>query len=150
MAYITTADLESRLGSTLYARLTDRVSGTTADETVAGGIVAQAEALADSYLARRYATPVDLATHPELAEVLRARVLDVAEYLAWRDSPFVTDVPERVRLVHGDAEGWFVGLAAGEVELPALRPPASRTAVDDSPRYVAEPRKFTADELDGL
>ncbi len=150
MAYITTTQLSARLGSTLYARLTDRVGGTTADETVAAEIVAQAEALANAYLARRFATPVDLAAHPELADVLRARVLDVAEYLAWRDSPFVTDVPERVRMVHADAQEWFAAVAAGTLDLPASSPPASRTAVDDSPRYAAGPRKFTADELDGL
>lgn len=150
MAYITTTQLESRLGSTLYARLTDRVNGTTADAAVAQQIVDDAEALADSHLATRYATPIDLTAHPELADVLLARVLDLAEYLAWRDTPFVADMPERVRLLHEDAGGWFAAIASGELELPASSPPASRTAVDDAPRFTEPPRRFTHDELDGL
>ncbi len=150
MAYITITQLQSRLGSTLYARLTDRVNGTTADSTVAQQIVDEAEALANSYLAKRYATPIDLTAHPELSNVLETRVLDLAEYLVWRDSPFVTDIPERVRLLHDETPDWFTSIASGEIDLPASSPPASRTAVDDSPRYTEPPRRFTHDELDGL
>jgi phage gp36-like protein len=150
VAYITTTQLESRLGSTLYARLTDRVNGTTADATVAQQIVDGAEALANAHLARRYATPIDLTAHPELADILAARVLDLAEYLAWRDSPFVNVIPDRVLLLHDETSRWFAGIAAGEIDLPASSPPASRTAVDDSPRFTAPPRRFTHDELDGL
>jgi phage gp36-like protein len=150
VAYITTTQLQSRLGSTLYARLTDRVNGTTADGTVAQQIVDEAEALANAHLAKRYATPIDLTAHPELADVLEARVLDLAEYSAWRDSPFVTDIPERVRLVHEEASQWFASIEAGEIDLPASSPPASRTAVDDSPQFTEPPRWFTHDELDGL
>ena len=44
MAYITTTQLSDRLGSTLYARLTDRVNGTTANAGVGQQIVDEAEA----------------------------------------------------------------------------------------------------------
>ena len=150
MAYITTTQLQSRLGSTLYARLTDRVNGTTADPTVAQQIVDEAEAVANSHLAKRYATPIDLTTHPELSGILEARVLDLAEYLGWRDSPFVADIPERIRLMHDETSDWFASIASGKIDLPASAPPASRTAVDDSARYTEPPRSFTHDELDGL
>ena len=150
MAYTTISQLQSRLGSTLYARLTDRVNGTTADATVAQELVDQAEALANARLARRYATPIDLTAHPELTDILEARALDLAEYLAWRDSPFANDIPERVRLVYEETLQWFASVAAGAIDLPASSPPASRTAVDDSLRYTASPRPFTHDELDGL
>jgi len=96
------------------------------------------------------ATPIDLTAHPELSNVLETRVLDLAEYLVWRDSPFVTDIPERVRLLHDETPDWFASIASGEIDLPASSPPASRTAVDDSPRYTEPPRRFTHDELDGL
>ncbi|GAG33214.1 unnamed protein product, partial [marine sediment metagenome] len=56
MAYITITQLSARLGSTLYARLTDRVNGTSADAAVAQQIVDEAEAVADNYLSVRYAT----------------------------------------------------------------------------------------------
>jgi phage gp36-like protein len=149
MAYITTTQLSERLGA-LYARLTDRVSGKTADSAVAQQIVDEAEAQANSHLARRYATPVDLSAHPELAQILEARVLDLAESIAWRASPFVSDVPDRVRLLSDEAMRWFRAVAAGDVDLPAVSPPASRTAADDAPRVSDSDRKFTAEELDGL
>ncbi len=150
MAYITTTQLSDRLGSTLYARLTDRVDGTVADADVAQQIVDEASAEADGYLAVRYATPVNLSDHPELCDILEARVLDLAEYHAWVSSPFVNDPPERVHTLRAAATRWFTEIAAGELALPAASPPASTSASDDEPRYSVTERKFTADELDGL
>lgn len=150
MAYITTTQLSQRLGATVYARLTDRVTGSAADSAVAQQIVDEAEAEADSYLAQRYATPVDLAARPELENILEARVLDVAEYLAWKSSPFVAGVPQRVQALYQATLRWFEALAAGRLTLPAAAPPAAPTAQDDGPRYTSEDRTFTADELDGL
>lgn len=150
MAYIDTSDLSNRLGTTLYARLTDRVNGTTASSAVAQQIVDEAEAEANSYLGRRYATPVDLAAHPELADVLGQRTLDLAEYIAWRGTPFVSDVPNRVKGMYENARRWFEKVGAGKTHLPADTPPAARVAEGDAPRYSAQIRTFTADELDGL
>lgn len=150
MAYATTTQLSDRLGSTLYARLTDRVNGAVASGTVAQEIIDQAEAVVDGYLARRFATPIDLVTRPELTDALRLRTLDVAEYLAWRGSPFVTDIPERARLLHDEATRWLEAVASGSLDLPAAAPPAPRVARDDGPQFEANDRAFTADELDGL
>jgi phage gp36-like protein len=150
VAYITISQLSERLGTTIYARLTDRVNGTTADATVAQQIVDEAEAEANSYLARRYATPVDLVAHPELAGILAARVLDLAEWAAWKSTPFVSDPPARVQSLYAEALRWLAEVAQGGLSLPAAAPANSPTADDDGPRYVAEPRAFTADELDGL
>jgi len=150
MAYITVAALSSRLGAGLYARLTDRVSGTTADPVVAQQIVDECEAVADSYLARRYATPVDLVAHPEVAAVLAARVLDLAEYAAWRGSPFVTDLPQRVQKLAQQAGAWFEAVACGEVLLPAAVVPPSGHADARGPLYTAPERPMRAEELDGL
>jgi phage gp36-like protein len=150
MSYITTTQLSARLGSTLYARLTDRVNGTTADAAVAQQIVDQAQALADSYLSMRYATPINLVAHPELSEILEARVLDLAEHIAWRASPFTSDIPDRVLFLNEEALRWFAAIARGELTLPATAPLASRTAENDAPRFASTPRTFTARELDGL
>ncbi len=150
MAYVTIAQLSARLGSTLYARLTDRVNGTTADDTVAQQVVEEAEAEADSYLARRYQTPLDLSAHPELANVLQVRVLDLAEYGTWKSSPFVSDPPQRVHSLARAAVNWFADVASGRLALPAASAPAPTTATDDGPRVSASERKFTAGELDGL
>lgn len=150
MAYITTAQLAARLGADLYARLTDREGGALASEQTAAQIVAEAEALVNSMLATRYATPIDLAAHPELADVLAARTLDVAEGLAWRGSPFASDIPERVRTLAEQADLWLAAVAGGKAVLPASAPPAARTSVLDSPRHSSSARAFTHDELDGL
>jgi phage gp36-like protein len=148
--YITINDLAERLGSPLYARLTDRVQGTTADDDVAAQIVADAIAEADSCLARRYRTPVDLTTHPELTTVLAARVLDLAEYLAWKGSPFVSDPPHRVHQLYATARQWFGDVATGRLVLPAAAPLAGPTGADHGPHTRGTPRDFTHDELDGL
>lgn len=150
MAYVTLQQFKDRLGQALYDRLTDRVSGVTGNDAVGQQIVDEAEALVNSYLARRYATPVDLAQHPELADVLAVRVLDVAEYLAWQGSPFVSDLPDRVEVLQGQVVRWLEKVASGQVELPVSSPLGAPVASDDGPRYAATERKFTADELDGL
>lgn len=150
MAYITITQLSSRLGSTLYARLTDRVNGSVADATVAQQIVDESEAEADSYFSVRYATPIDLTAHPELSNMLEGRVLDLAEFAAWAGSPFVNDMPERVEMLQRAALKWLQDIAAGIVNLPGASSLAGPTAVDDSPRFTARDRTFTGDELDGL
>lgn len=150
MAYVTVSDLSARLGTSMYGRLTDREDGETPQADVAQQVIDEAEAEANSYLAQRYATPVDLSAHPELADLLAARVLDLAEWNAWKSSPFANDPPARVQRVYEVALRWLQDVAAGRIPLPASAPPTSRTAVDGSPRYVVTPRAFTADELDGL
>lgn len=149
MAYIDIAQLAQRLGPPAYARLTDRDSGHSADDGIAQQIVDEAQAEADAYLARRFATPLDLSLHPELAPLLAARVLDLAEHAAWRSSPFVANVPPRVAAARSQALAWLERLAAGALELPAAATPPSRTGADDSPRASGAPRTLTADELAG-
>jgi phage gp36-like protein len=148
MPYLTTADLAARLGADLYARLTDRVGGASADSAVAQQLIDEAAAESDALLAARYATPVDLVEHPELADLLAARVLDIAEYNAWKSSPFVTAVPDRVRALYDAALRWLGDVARGALPLPGAIAPAP----DRAPhlRIVSAPRTLTANELDGL
>lgn len=150
MAYVTTTELSARLGATMYARLTDRDNGTTANAAVAQQVITEAEAELHELLAARFATPIDLAAHPELAAVLAGRVLDIAEYRAWRGSPFVSTIPGRVRLLYEDALRWLREVAAGATELPAAGPPAPAPAVDNGPRYRSPGRTATREELDGF
>lgn len=150
MAYITTTQLSARLGSPLYARLTDRVNGDTADVTVAQEIVAEAEAVANAALAVRYRIPVDLSANPELAAILASRTLDIAEFLAWKSSPFTSDIAERVRLAFEEASAWLASVARGEVPLPAATVPAATPLSTDGPYVRSAGRLFTHEELDGL
>lgn len=151
MAYTTTSALQARLGTSVYARLTDRVAGTTADSTVAQQILNEADAEVNAHLARRYQTPVDLAARPELAEVLEARTLDLAEYFAWRGSPFVSDLPQRVKAMHAQALQWLQAVSEGRVDLPAIETDEAAAANSTQVRFDAGGgRTFTAEQLDGL
>lgn len=150
MAYATTTQLATRLGSPLYARLTDRVNGGIADAAVAQEIVTEAEAVVNAALAQRYRTPVDLTANPELAAILASRTLDIAEFLAWKSSPFTSDIAERVRTAFDDASAWLQAVARGEVPLPAATVPAATPASADGPFVSSAPRQFTRNELDGL
>lgn len=150
MSYITTDQLAGRLGSTLYARLTDRVNGAVPDHDVAAAIIAGAAAVANGYFAQRYAVPLPLATSPELAFIVTTRVLDLAEYHAWQSSPFVSSPPQRITANYAAAVRWFEDIASGRLPLPAASitapPAANRTAT----RHHAPPRTLTAEELSGL
>lgn len=148
MAYVTTDQLKARLGDTMYARLTDRIAGATASTTIAQELIDEAEAIVNSRLAVRYATPVDVSANAAVAAVLLARVLDVAEGLAWRASPFVTDVPDRVRVIEEDAERWLASVASGGATLPGV--PSAASAPAGEVHYTCGVRAFTSDELNGL
>ncbi len=151
MVYISPADLYQRLGAALYARLTDRVNGHTADEEVALTIVQEAEAEADGYLAVRYVTPVDVQAYPAAGDSLRPRVLDLAESIAWRASPFVCDLPTRVDDLQAAARKWFDEAARGIVALAApLLPAATAPPAGATPLHRGSARMFTTTGLDGL
>ena len=77
-------------------------------------------------------------------------MLDLAEYAAWKSSPFVGTAPPRVHLLYAAALQWLEAVARGGLVLPAASPPNSTTAADDTPRGAGAARVFTADELDGL
>jgi len=125
MSYITAADIEERLGSAAYVQLTDDAGTGSADPDKVEEARAGAEGEADSYFAVRYATPVDLSAHPELAAVLKSFVLDLAEYrLHARRPPMPADVVRR----RGEAIAWLGRVAAGAVQLPSTVTPATSPA----------------------
>ena len=134
MAYVTTTQLSARLGSTVYARLTDRVNGTTANDTVGQQLVDEAQAEFESYVATRYATPLDLTAHAELRRAVETHVLDIAEYFAWRGSPFVSDVPTRIHDLYAESLAWLRDVAAAKVDLPAAAPLRAAVAESDAAR----------------
>ncbi len=148
MPYATEPDLAARLGAALYARLTDREAGETADAVQGGELIRAAESLLDAHFTRRYRVPLDPAATPELADLLRTRTLDVAEHLAWRQSPFIGDMPARVQQLHGETLAWLQQVAAGRLDLPGHPPPSADAA--RIAHYTATPRRFTHDELDQI
>jgi phage gp36-like protein len=117
MAYATNADILRRLGPTLYVQLTDDVESGTADEDKVTEARVAAESEIDSYLARHYAVPVDVAAHPEVAGLLRSLTVDLAEVrLRLRKPPMHADLVRR----RADAIAWLERVAAGTVRLPSV------------------------------
>ena len=147
MPYASEAELAARLGGPLYARLTDRDDATTPDANQGALLLVQGEALLNSYVGRRYAVPIDTSTNASLAALLRVRTLDLAEYLAWRQSPFVSDVPARVTQLGREVFAFLQQVATGQLDLPGPPPSA---AASGSMQVRATPRRFTHEELDQL
>ena len=147
MSYITNSDIEKRLGTQAYVQLTDDEASGSADAARVEEARLGAEGEANSYLSARYAVPVDLTAHPELAAVLKSFVLDLAEYrLHARRPPIPPDIVRR----RAEAAAWLSAVAMGVVHLPA----ATAVPADASRAPLAEavgpPRVFRRDDwIDG-
>jgi phage gp36-like protein len=147
MAYATIASLQERLGALLYARLTDRTNGTTADNTVAQRILDDAEAEVNAALRQRYIVPVDPGADAQLAFLLRAKTLDAAEIAAWRQSPFTSELPNRIQRQEARLREWLEAVATGRMELPAARLPMSERVGAAQAALRSTRRRFSEDEL---
>lgn len=117
MAYITNADIETRLGSQTYVQLTDDDGDGVGDVGVIDEARLAAEGEANSYLARRYAVPVDVSRHAELAGILATITLDLVEFRLRGRRPPVSRSAERQ---HALAIRWLRAAAEGAIRLPAL------------------------------
>ena len=147
MSYITNADVETRLGTSVYVQLTDDTGTGSADVAVVDEARLGAEGEANSYLGRRYAVPVDLALHPELGDVLGRFVLDLAAYRLHARRP---PVPPDVVRQREAAIAWFERVASGAVTLPALTALAENTATGTVGEVSGDPRVLTRDALKDL
>ncbi|MCB9849133.1 MAG: DUF1320 family protein [Phycisphaerales bacterium] len=147
MAYITTEDIALRLGPSGYVQLTDDAGTGNANEAVVDAERLAAEGEVDSYLARRYRVPIDLSRHGELAGLLAAVALDLAEYrLHARRPPVPADVHERQRA----ALTWLSRVASGEVVLPSVAQVAGNSATGAVAATIGEAAVLSRDELAGL
>ncbi len=147
MGYITNADIEERLGTSTYIQLTDDVGTGTADEDKVNEARLGAEGEVNSYLSRRVAVPVDLASRPELAGALRSIVLDLVEYrLRGRRPP----VPSGVSRRRDEAVQWLERVAAGEVLLPAQAEMATNSAAGAMTASTGSMRAMTRETLRDL
>nr|HQA00215.1 DUF1320 family protein [Phycisphaerae bacterium] len=96
MSYATSTELEQRMGTALLVQLTDDAGTGVADPAKVAAVLEAAEAEIDSYLARRYQVPVDVAEEPRVAAILRTMTLDLAEHgLHVRRPPVPADVASR-------------------------------------------------------
>lgn len=146
MAYITNADIQERLGNAAYVQLTDDDGNGQADVGVVDEARLAAEGELNSYLARRYQVPIDLAAHPDLADILASFTLDLVEHrLRARRPPVSKDV----LAMRVEAVKWLAGVADGSLGLPSATPVASNTTRGTLGVTTGEERLLTRDELSG-
>jgi len=144
MSYITNADIEQRIGTARLTQLTDDSGAGVPDPLVTNEARLGAESEVDSYLARRYAVPIDLTAHPELAGLLISLALDLVEHrLHGRRPP----VPEDIVAKRAAAIDWLRRVASGEVELPAAATVAPNAATGPRATTSGETRLLSRDEL---
>lgn len=144
MAYITNADIEERVGSAALVQLADDDGNGVADVGVVDEARLGAEGEVNSYLGRRYAVPISLTTHPDLADVLASITLDLAEYrLRLRRPPVAEDARRR----RDQAIEWLTRVAEGRIELPSVATIAANAAKGTIAASIGEKRLLTRDEL---
>ena len=147
MTYITNSDLEAWLGTETYIELTDDVGSGSADPAKANEARLGAEGEANSYLATRFAVPVEVSSDAEAAAVLRTFVLDLAAYrLHSRRPPVPADVVRR----REEAVTWLGRVAAGIVQLPAGVAPRENPALGIIGVAEGPEREMTREELQQL
>jgi len=147
MAYATNEDILVRLGPTMYVQLTDDVGSGTADEAKVTEARVAAEGEVNSYLARRYAVPVDVANHPEVAGLLRSVTVDLAEVrLRLRKPPMHADFVRR----RADAIAWLERVASGTVRLPSVAELPVNAAEGIRGAVVGSPRVIGRGEMEDL
>jgi len=116
MNYAGPSDIEERLGPSVCAQLTDDTGLGSIDECKIIEALSGAEGEINSYLARRYAVPVQLAGEDALAGLLKSITLDLAEYrLNARRSPVPADVSRKREA----AVQWLQSIARGLAVLPS-------------------------------
>ncbi len=147
MGYISNADIEERLGTASYVQLTDDTGTGEADADKVDEARLGAEGEVDSYLARRYAVPIDVTSHPELAGLLRSIALDLAEFrLHCRRPPVSEDV-----LRKRDATiSWLSQVARGAIVLPSASALPANEAEGFRAAVAGRRRVLTDDEMQTL
>jgi phage gp36-like protein len=144
MSYITNGDVQLRLGATRYVQLADDAGTGSADESVVDEARLGAEGEVDSYLSQRFAVPIDLATHPAAAGVLKSVSLDLAEYRLFARR---RDVPDDVMVRRGLAVDWLTRVSRGEAMIPSVTPIDANAATGVRARASGESRLLSRDEL---
>ena len=107
-AYLTVQAFVDRVGYDAVARLTDEFGTGKIDKARIAAVLADAQAEIDSYLAKRYLTPLS-PVPPQVATILRA----LAEAALWKD-----ELPPAVKDWQDAARRQLKDLSAGTMILP--------------------------------
>ncbi|MES0879694.1 gp436 family protein [Roseibium sp. SCP14] len=142
MAYVTQQDMIDRFGEQELIQLTDRTNrpASTIDATTVAAAIGDAEKLADSYLAKRYALPLT-----PVPDVLVPIVANIARYNLYGER---AEKDSAVTRNHKDALTWLKDVAAGTVQLEAAGV-ASGQSAGGQVQVSAPERIFSRDSLGG-
>jgi phage gp36-like protein len=141
MAYVTLQQLTDRFGEQMLISLTDRGADAlgVVDQDVVDRAIAEADALIDGYLARRYALPLSVA-QPMLVGVAGSLVIY---------NLHVYDVSEKIAKDYNDAIKTLTAISQGTITLNAAgveAPSTGTTGVQITDRE----RPFTEDNMTGF
>lgn len=140
MPYATVADLLAAFGEQEVTVLTDREDTGMVDGTVALGALERASSEADTYIAARYALPLQ-----SVPQALAAVVCDIARYrLSGGETTETTPIADRYKA----AVTWLKDVAAGRAVLPgvATNAPGGEGGVEFSTGRRDFARNALADE----
>jgi phage gp36-like protein len=147
MSYVTNAEIQSRLGTQVYIQLTDDTGSGSADVAKVDEARLGAEGEVNSYLATRYAVPVNLSGESEVQAVLKSFVLDLVSYrLHSRRPPVPADIVRR----REEAVTWLGRVASGLVQLPSAVTLAENASMGPLPQAVRPARSMTRESLENL
>jgi phage gp36-like protein len=138
MSYAVRADLEARLGNQ-FSRLYRTAA--TADEDLA-----DAEAIVDSYVGKRYATPV---TNTTAIRILKKLSLDLAELAGWKRAETGATIPEKVQDAGDAAMKMLRDIAGGTMTLAGSAPAESTDAGAGALVVDADPPEFHREAMQG-
>ncbi|MCV0424664.1 MAG: DUF1320 domain-containing protein [Roseibium sp.] len=142
MAYVTQQNMIDRFGEKELIQLTDRTNlpATTIDATAVAAAISDAEKIADSYMAKRYALPLN-----PVPDVLIPIVANIARYYLYGEH---AEKDSAVTRNHKEALAWLKDVAAGTVQLEAEGVAADQPT-GGQVQVSAPERIFTRDSLEG-
>ena len=143
MSYSSNSDIQTRLGSK-YVSLTDDSNPGVADETRVTQAREFAEAEVDSYLARRYAVPLDTGGNTDLATALKAISVDLAVHRLYERKP---PVPVEIIQRRTAAIAWLQGVANGSIVLPGNVEPSPNQTQGLQGKVVGKKKILTPSEF---
>ena len=144
MAYILNSDIATRVGSVALIQLADDDGDNVADTAVVDEVRLAAEGELNSHLANRFVVPIDVAAHPELAGLLTALTLDLAEYRLRLRRPPVPKECERKRSQTIDLLRRF---SSGELDLPSSAAVASSSLRGPFAETTGDARVLSREEM---
>ncbi len=156
MSYATLAQFKTHVGQRtsppgLYEQMTDRVSATTASDTVGQMLLDDAEAEVNGYLAKRFAVPVDVSADSVVAAYLKRCVVVIATYHGWHDHPKVSANRESSKAAYDAVIKELTAIARGTMELPAASTPAGATTTSSAAaEAIGNTRIFNEDDMSGI